>query len=196
MFEWLHRSILYPAQGCKFINNMESVIHHSINCPFHLLYCALCKSLCNVSVLTHDCNVIISQPETQPGSCYWGAKWKFLLVGGASLKVFKIFNIGLRNFYVMFKGNSDKNNQLKLNKIIFLSIEYYCQFYTCVINAWSFKYCTDKFLLLIIAGMNTSKLNLNFDCKKPIYLVEFIYIYIYYNLHKLVCLKNNNLCFE
>ena len=61
MFECLHRSILCPAQGCKFINNVETVILHSINCPFHLLYCALCKSLCNVSVLTHDCNVIKSQ---------------------------------------------------------------------------------------------------------------------------------------
>ena len=61
MFECLHRSILCPAQGCKFINNVETVILHSINCPFHLLYCAFCKSLCNVSVLTHDCNVIKSQ---------------------------------------------------------------------------------------------------------------------------------------
>ena len=61
MFECLYRSILCPAQGCKFINNMETVTLHSIKCPFHLLYCALCKSLCNVSVLTHDCNVIKSQ---------------------------------------------------------------------------------------------------------------------------------------
>ena len=28
---------------------------------FHLLYCALCKSLYNVSVLTHNCNIIKSQ---------------------------------------------------------------------------------------------------------------------------------------
>ena len=58
MFECLHRSILCPAQGCKYINNVESVNIQSINCPFHLLYCAFCKSLYNVSVLTHDCNVI------------------------------------------------------------------------------------------------------------------------------------------
>ena len=58
MFECLNRSILCPAQGCKFINNMETVILHSINCPFYLLYCAFCISLCNVSVLTNDCNVI------------------------------------------------------------------------------------------------------------------------------------------
>ena len=58
MFECPHRSILCPAQGCLFINNVETVIIHSINCPVHLLYCALCKSLYNVSVLTHDCNVI------------------------------------------------------------------------------------------------------------------------------------------
>ena len=61
MFEYLYRSILCPAQGCKFINNVKTVILHSINCPFHLLFCALCKLLCNVSVLTHDCNVIKSQ---------------------------------------------------------------------------------------------------------------------------------------
>ena len=61
MFECSHRSILCPAQGCRFINNLETVIIHSINCPFHLLYCALYISLYNVSVLTHDCNVIKSQ---------------------------------------------------------------------------------------------------------------------------------------
>ena len=61
MFECPYRSILCPAQGCRFINNVETVIIHSINCPFHLLYCAICKSLYNVSVLTHDCNVIKSQ---------------------------------------------------------------------------------------------------------------------------------------
>ena len=61
MFECPHRNILCFAQSCRFINNVEAVIIHLINCPFHLLYCALCKSLYNVSVLTHDCNVIISQ---------------------------------------------------------------------------------------------------------------------------------------
>ena len=64
MFECPHRSILCPAQGCLFINNVETVIIHSINCPFHLLYCAFCKSLYNVSVLTHVSNVIISQRST------------------------------------------------------------------------------------------------------------------------------------
>ena len=58
MFECLHRSILCPPQGCKFINNVETVIIHSINCPFQLLYCGICKSLNYVSVLTHDCNVL------------------------------------------------------------------------------------------------------------------------------------------
>ena len=61
MFECPHRSILCPAQACQFSNNEETVIIHSINCPFYLLYCAICKSLYNVSVLTHDCNVIKSQ---------------------------------------------------------------------------------------------------------------------------------------
>ena len=61
MFECLHRSILCPAKGFKFINNVETVIFHSINCPFHLLYFALCMSLCNVSVLTHDYNISKSQ---------------------------------------------------------------------------------------------------------------------------------------
>ena len=58
MFECLYRSFLCPAEGFKFINNVETVILHSINCHFLLLYCALCKSLYNLSVLTHDCNVI------------------------------------------------------------------------------------------------------------------------------------------
>ena len=61
MFECPNRSILCPAQGCRFINNVETVIIHSINFPFHLLYCTFCKSLYNVSVLTHDFNVIKSQ---------------------------------------------------------------------------------------------------------------------------------------
>ena len=58
IFECPHRSILCPAQGCKFINNVKSVIIYSINCPFHSLYCAFYKLLYNVSVLTYDCNVI------------------------------------------------------------------------------------------------------------------------------------------
>ena len=58
MFECPHRSILCPEPGCQFINNVETVIIHSINCPIHLLYCAICKSFYNMSVLTHDCNVI------------------------------------------------------------------------------------------------------------------------------------------
>ena len=61
MFKCFHRSILCPAQSCRFINNVETVIIHSINCPFYLLYCTFCKSLYNVSVLTNDCYVIISQ---------------------------------------------------------------------------------------------------------------------------------------
>ena len=61
MFKCFHRSILCPAQGCRFINNVKTVIIHSINCHFYMLYCAFCKSLYIVSVLTHDCNVIKSQ---------------------------------------------------------------------------------------------------------------------------------------
>ena len=61
MFECPHRSILCPAQGCRFIIKLKTVIIHSINCPFYLLYCSFCKSLYNVSVQTHDCNVIKSQ---------------------------------------------------------------------------------------------------------------------------------------
>ena len=61
MFECPHRSILCFEQGCRFINNVETVLIHFINCPFKLLYCAFCKLLYNVSVLTHDCNVIKSQ---------------------------------------------------------------------------------------------------------------------------------------
>ena len=61
MFECPHRSILCPAQGCQCINNVETVIIHTINCPFNLLYCAICKSLFNVSVIIHDCDIIKSQ---------------------------------------------------------------------------------------------------------------------------------------
>ena len=61
MFECPQCSILCPEQVCNFINNVETLIIHSINCPFILLYCEICKSLYNVSVLTHDCNVIKSQ---------------------------------------------------------------------------------------------------------------------------------------
>ena len=51
MLECPHRSILCPALGCQFINNVEIVLIHSINCPVHLLYCELYKSSYNVSVL-------------------------------------------------------------------------------------------------------------------------------------------------
>ena len=61
MFECLYRSILCPAYGCRFINNVETLGIHSINCPVYLLYFAFCKSLYNVPVLTHDCNVKKSQ---------------------------------------------------------------------------------------------------------------------------------------
>ena len=61
MFECFHRSFLFPAQCCQFINNVETVIIHSINCVFHLLYSAICKSLYNESVVTHIFNVIKSQ---------------------------------------------------------------------------------------------------------------------------------------
>ena len=60
MFECPHRSILCPAQGCRFINNVETVIIHYINCPIQLLYSAVCKLLYNVSVLIYDCNLIKS----------------------------------------------------------------------------------------------------------------------------------------
>ena len=60
MFECPHRSILCSAQGCQFIYHVGIVIIHSINCPFHLLFCATCKSLYNVSVFTYDCNIIKS----------------------------------------------------------------------------------------------------------------------------------------
>ena len=61
MFECPHRRILCPAQSCSIINNVETVNIYSINCPFYLLYCAICILLYNISVLTHDCNIIKSQ---------------------------------------------------------------------------------------------------------------------------------------
>ena len=98
----------------------------------------------------------------------------------------------------MFKTKSDKNNQLKLNEIIiFINRVLLTILQLRNQRLIVFKKCKDKFLLLIIAGMNTFKLNLNFNCSTPIYLVEFIYIYIYYYLHKLInVLENNKLGFE
>ena len=61
MFEYTNQKILCPAEGCKFINNLETVIIHTINSFVHMLQSAICKSFYNVSVLTHDCNVIKSQ---------------------------------------------------------------------------------------------------------------------------------------
>ena len=61
MFECFYRSILCCAQGCQFINNVETLIIHLINCPVQWSYCAIFKSLYNVSFFNHDCNDIKSQ---------------------------------------------------------------------------------------------------------------------------------------
>ena len=61
IIECPHRSALCPSQGCQFIINVETVIIHSFNFLLHLLYYAICKLLYNMSVLTHDYNVIKSQ---------------------------------------------------------------------------------------------------------------------------------------
>ena len=57
IFEYLHRNILRSAT-CNVINNVHTVIFYFINCRFYLIYFTLCESLCNVSVSTHNCNVI------------------------------------------------------------------------------------------------------------------------------------------
>ena len=61
MYECLHQNIQCSAPYCKFINKLETVINHSIKCPFHLIYCAECTTLLNVSVLKHNCKVIQTQ---------------------------------------------------------------------------------------------------------------------------------------
>ena len=61
MYECLNRNIMCPARYFKYINNIETVINHSIKCPFHLIYCDVCKTLFNVAVLKHDCKVIQAQ---------------------------------------------------------------------------------------------------------------------------------------
>ena len=61
MYECLHRNMQCPAPYCKFIIKLETLINHSIKCPIHLIYCANCKTLSNVSVLKHDCKVIQAQ---------------------------------------------------------------------------------------------------------------------------------------
>ena len=58
IYECRHRNIQCTAQFCKFINKLETVTNHSIECPFYLIYCAKCKTLSNVFVLKHDCKVI------------------------------------------------------------------------------------------------------------------------------------------
>ena len=45
MYECPNRNFMCPALYCKFINKLETVINHSIKCPFHLIYCAECKAL-------------------------------------------------------------------------------------------------------------------------------------------------------
>ena len=57
----VHIEVSYVLHKVVNLLIMWRLLIHSINCPFHLLYCAICKSLYNVSVLTHDCNVIKSQ---------------------------------------------------------------------------------------------------------------------------------------
>ena len=53
--------VSYVLHRVVDLSIMWRLIIHSINCPFHLLYCAFCKSLYNLSVLSHDCIVIKSQ---------------------------------------------------------------------------------------------------------------------------------------
>ena len=50
--------VFYVLHKAVDLSIMWILIIHSINCPFHLLYCAICTSLYNVFVLIHDCNVI------------------------------------------------------------------------------------------------------------------------------------------
>ena len=61
LYECRQRIVKCPVPYCQFIHNIETVISHSINCPFHLIYCSGCNTMSNVAVLTHDCKVIISQ---------------------------------------------------------------------------------------------------------------------------------------
>ena len=61
MYECLHRNIQCPAPYCKFSNKVETLINHSIKCPFNLIYCTKCKTLSNIYVMKHDCKVIQAQ---------------------------------------------------------------------------------------------------------------------------------------
>ena len=124
MLECPHQSILCPAQGCRFINNVVTVLINSINCPFNLFYCAICKSLYNVSVLTHYCNIIKSQRSI--------------------LSYFKYYhdNLPLNHLHkhIFLKTNSYNKTFEVQGKI-----NYYMCFSVALLNLHRFLFLFDKF---------------------------------------------------
>ena len=61
MYECNQLCIKCPAFYCQLNNIVETVLNHSIKCPFHLIYCGVCNTLSNVAVFTHYCKVINAQ---------------------------------------------------------------------------------------------------------------------------------------
>ena len=57
MFECPHQNILCPAQGCQFINNVDTVIIYLINCYFvirciaqYVHYCTMCQFILMIAM--------------------------------------------------------------------------------------------------------------------------------------------------
>ena len=57
VYECKQRRIHCPADRCTFISRVETVIIHSVKCPFHIIYCGRCKSSYNDSVWNHQCEI-------------------------------------------------------------------------------------------------------------------------------------------
>ena len=55
LFECKQRRIHCPADRCSFVSRVEHVISHSVQCPFHIIYCGRCKLSYNDSVWKHEC---------------------------------------------------------------------------------------------------------------------------------------------
>ena len=51
------RRIHSPADRCSFISRLDHVIIHSVQCPFHIIYCGRCKTSYNDSGWNHECKL-------------------------------------------------------------------------------------------------------------------------------------------
>ena len=68
LYNCKNRRIYCPAHRCYFISRVESVIAHSIQCPFHMIYYANCNISYNNFAHEHECKIqkgdqLIFRPE-------------------------------------------------------------------------------------------------------------------------------------